>query len=212
MKKVQADFKENFSDVPAKEIAKAEQKMMADGAKMEDIQKLCDIHSALFEDMTDEERMQRLKEEMEAHQVKQVDEKIENVEEEVSKKTIELKNTYGHPLNILTVENDAIKSLIDQIRSNIQDNLSISDELKQLMQIKKHYAKKDDLLLLIDNIVVNKNTIKQKGKHRKNNYCIPCRFKSIINNNYVKIIVDVNYKNMLADGTEYIAKSIFNDN
>jgi len=100
----------------------------------------------LFEDMTDEERMQRLKEEMEAHQVKQADEKIENVEEEVSKKTIELKNTHGHPLNILTVENDAIKSLINQIRCNIHDNLSINDEIKQLMQIKKHYAKKDDLL------------------------------------------------------------------
>ncbi|MBE6486089.1 MAG: DUF438 domain-containing protein [Methanosphaera stadtmanae] len=146
METVQLDFKENFSDVPAKEIAKAEQIMMADGAKMEDIQKLCDIHSVLFEDMTDEERMQRLKEEMEAHQVKQADEKIENVEEEVSKKTIELKNTHGHPLNILTVENDAIKSLINQIRCNIHDNLSINDEIKQLMQIKKHYAKKDDLL------------------------------------------------------------------
>ena len=88
MESVQADFKENFSDVPPKEIAKAEQRMMAEGSKIEDIQKLCDIHSVLFQDMTDEERMQRLKEEMEAHQVKPVEEKIDNVEEEVSQKTI----------------------------------------------------------------------------------------------------------------------------
>ena len=149
MESVQADFKENFSHVPAKEIAKAEQRMMAEGAKMEDIQKLCDIHSVLFHDMTDEERMQRLKEEMEAHQVKVVEEKIDNVEDEVSEKTIEYKNNHGHPLNILTVENNAIKELIGDIRQKLEkvDNLDIvNDELMKLYQIKKHYAKKDDLL------------------------------------------------------------------
>ena len=149
MESVQADFKENFSDVPPKEIAKAEQRMMAEGSKIEDIQKLCDIHSVLFQDMTDEERMQRLKEEMEAHQVKPVEEKIDNVEEEVSQKTIEFKNTFGHPLNILTVENDAIKLLIDEIHVKIKDidNIDIiTEDIKKLSEIKKHYAKKDDLL------------------------------------------------------------------
>ncbi len=147
MESVQADFKENFSHVPAKVIAKAEQAMMADGAKMEDIQKLCDIHSVLFKDMTDEERLERLKEEMEAHQQVTVkEEKIENVDDEVSEKTIEFKNTFGHPLNILTVENDAIKGLVDEIRSNI-DDCDIADYVSQLTSIRQHYAKKDDLLL-----------------------------------------------------------------
>ena len=81
MESVQADFKENFSDVPAKEIAKAEQRMMAEGSKIEDIQKLCDIHSVIFQNMTDEERMQRLKEEMEAHQSGRFDLKIRQIEE-----------------------------------------------------------------------------------------------------------------------------------
>lgn len=149
MESVQADFKENFSHVPAKEIAKAEQCMMAEGAKVEDIQKLCDIHSVLFHDMTDEERMQRLKEEMEAHQIKIAEEKIENVEDEVSEKTIEYKNTHGHPLNVLTIENDAIKNLVDKIRDEISkddDITLIQDDIEKLKQIKKHYAKKDDLL------------------------------------------------------------------
>ena len=45
-------------------------------------------------------------------------EKIDKVEEKVSQKTIEFKNTYGHPLNILTVENDAINVLKDIIKEN----------------------------------------------------------------------------------------------
>ena len=152
MESVQADFKENFSHVPAKMIAKAEQRMMADGAKMVDIQKLCDIHSVLFHDMSDEERMQRLKEEMEAHhQVQYVHEdKIDNVEDEVSEKTIELKNMYGHPLNILAVENIAIKELVDDIRRRVEDMddfAVVSDDVMRLTSIRQHYAKKDDLLL-----------------------------------------------------------------
>ena len=106
--------------------------------------------------------------------------------------------TNRKPIEIKDLED---KEEIDEINLNIIK--SMARELKNELNVKE-----DDLLLLIDNIVVNKNTIKQKGKHRKNNYCIPCRFKSIINNNYVKIIVDVNYKNMLVDGTEYICEQI----
>ena len=149
LEKVQADFKENFEHVPAKLIAKAEQQMMADGAKIEDIQKLCDIHSVLFHDMTDQERRQRLKEEMEAHQINCADEKIENVDDKISEKTIEYKNTLGHPLNILTIENDAIKAKIDSIKKILCESDDIEvvwDEIDELTNIRQHYAKKDDLL------------------------------------------------------------------
>lgn len=152
MESVQADFKENFEHVPAKMIAKAEQRMMADGARIEDIQKLCDIHSVLFKDMTDEERMERLKEEMEAHQLVQddTDEKIDNFDDDISEKTIEFKNTYGHPLNILSVENSAIQDLINVIRHKLDDGEgydSVSEDVVSLYSIRQHYAKKDDLLL-----------------------------------------------------------------
>lgn len=151
MESVQADFKKNFSHVPAKSIARAEQAMMADGAKMEDIQKLCDIHSVLFHDMTDEERMQRLKEEMEAHQTQFVDEEnIENTDDEISAKTIQYQNENGHPLNILTLENTEIQKLIDKTRSKVEDCDDISiihDEMISLKSVRQHYAKKDDLLL-----------------------------------------------------------------
>ncbi|MBR0472253.1 MAG: DUF438 domain-containing protein [Methanosphaera sp.] len=148
---VQADFKINFKHVPAKLIAKAEQRMMADGARVEDIQKLCNIHSALFHEMTDEERIKRMKEEMAAHNtVYMKDKKIDNKSDEISKKTIKLKNTSGHPLNILTIENEAIIMLLKEIKEKLKDSDSIDvikKDIPLLNSITQHYAKKDELLL-----------------------------------------------------------------
>lgn len=155
MESVQKDFKDNFAHVPAKEIASAEQAMMKDGVPFTEIQKLCDIHSVLFHDMTDEERMERLKEEMEAHkQVNKVENKtkeekaIENFDDEVSEKTIEYKNTTGHPLNILIQENKAIKEHIIQIKEQLKDKSpeELIPQLKQLTTIAQHYGKKDELM------------------------------------------------------------------
>lgn len=148
LESVQKDFKENFSNVAAEEIAKAEQVMMKEGTSMKDITKLCDIHSVLFHDMTDEERMERLKEEMEAHKVVklQPEEKEEEFDDETSKLTIEYKNTTGHALNILTSENEALKKLLDNLNTKIAEDLDIKKELEQLSTITTHYSKKDEML------------------------------------------------------------------
>jgi len=148
MEDVQKDFKDNFSNVAAKEIAKAEQAMMAEGVPFEQIQKLCDIHSVLFHDMTDEERMERLKEEMEAHkQLTHVkEEKIENFDDKTSKKCIEYKNTQGHPINVLCEENIAIRDLLTNVDSVMDDDSSRNNLLEQLLGVKIHYNKKDELI------------------------------------------------------------------
>lgn len=148
MEDVQKDFKDNFSNVAAKEIAKAEQAMMAEGVPFEQIQKLCDIHSVLFHDMTDEERMERLKEEMEAHkQLTHVkEEKIENFDDKTSKKCIEYKNTQGHPINVLCEENKAIRDLLTNVDSVMDDDSSRNNLLEQLLGVKIHYNKKDELI------------------------------------------------------------------
>ena len=65
-------------------------------------------------------------------------------------------------------------------------------------------VQKDDALLLCDNITVTKNIIKTRYKNLKKNFIIPCLFHSFKNSNLVKIIVDVNYQNILEEGNEYI--------
>ena len=145
LESVQQDFKDNFANIPAKEMIKAEQAMRTEGVPFEQIKLLCDIHSVLFSDMTEEERLARFKEEMEAHKQieddKRIDEIIENVSAEVSEKTIKYKNTTGHPLNVLTLENEAIRKLI----FSIKEDFSV-EKITDLLSITKHYEKKDELM------------------------------------------------------------------
>ena len=54
---VKRDFVENFSEVEAGEIAKAEQALIADGTPVHEVQKLCDVHSALFHGATRAEKI-----------------------------------------------------------------------------------------------------------------------------------------------------------
>ncbi|WP_027430128.1 DUF438 domain-containing protein [Lachnospira multipara] len=54
---VRKDFVENFTDVDAAEIAKAEQSLIAGGTPVSEVQKLCDVHSALFHGATREEKI-----------------------------------------------------------------------------------------------------------------------------------------------------------
>lgn len=54
---VRAEFVQNFSDVEASEIMKAEQALIKEGTPISEVQKLCDIHSALFHGATREEQI-----------------------------------------------------------------------------------------------------------------------------------------------------------
>lgn len=51
-----AEFVENFSDVEASEIMKAEQALIKEGTPISEVQRLCDVHSALFHGATREEQ------------------------------------------------------------------------------------------------------------------------------------------------------------
>ena len=54
---VRADFAREFGEVEASEIMKAEQELMQEGTPLSEVQKLCDIHSALFHGATKEEQI-----------------------------------------------------------------------------------------------------------------------------------------------------------
>lgn len=133
---VREDFASQFKHVEASEIMKAEQGLMREGTPLEEVQQLCDLHSALFHGST-------IHEQMDAEHAK-----VEAVLEaqEKSKSVVTLVETVGHPLNRLTEENKALDELIEAIRPKVADKTATYDDVNTVRQLSVHYAKKGDLL------------------------------------------------------------------
>lgn len=133
---VREDFASQFKHVEASEIMKAEQGLMREGTPLEEVQQLCDLHSALFHGST-------IHEQMDAEHAK-----VEAVLEaqEKSKSVVALVETAGHPLNRLTEENKALDELIEAIRPKLADKTATYDDVNIVRQLSVHYAKKGDLL------------------------------------------------------------------
>lgn len=153
---VRADFMREFKDVDAVEIMKAEQQMIKEGMPITEVQKLCDIHSALFHGATLEEKI--------ANARQPVD--VTSLREERAEKTRKLVETTGHPLFTLTQENEALEKVIARIREqldrkvteaagtgtavngsrNTGENAVSRELLSEIRELAIHYAKKGDLL------------------------------------------------------------------
>ena len=133
---VREDFASQFKHVEASEIMKAEQGLMREGTPLEEVQQLCDLHSALFHGST-------IHEQMDAEHAK-----VEAVLEaqEKSKSVVALVETVGHPLNQLTEENKALNDLIEELRPKVADKTATIDDVNTVRQLSVHYAKKGDLL------------------------------------------------------------------
>lgn len=133
---VRKDFASQFKHVEASEIMKAEQGLMREGTPLEEVQQLCDLHSALFHGST-------IHEQMDAEHAK-----VEAVLEaqEKSKSVVALVETVGHPLNQLTEENKALDELIEAIRPKVADKTATYDDVNTVRQLSVHYAEKGDLL------------------------------------------------------------------
>lgn len=141
LESVQADFKKNFSDVRPKEIVEAEQALLKSGVSVTRVQKLCDIHSALFHGSTREERIA----EAERAVGEDMEEKAPNVSDGSN-----LIHVKGHPLYILTEENKILKEKLDNIRDIINDGADrkdLSEAFSDLGAVNAHYDKKDELIL-----------------------------------------------------------------
>jgi DUF438 domain-containing protein len=132
---VRADFVKNFSDVDPSEIMKAEQELIKEGTPLNKVQKLCDIHSALFRGKTREEKIANAEKAVEAS----LREKKAYADKNAMAKSLEAIN--GHPLNTLTKENEALTSLIKKYRET--DDRSLLESISELYI---HYAKKGDLI------------------------------------------------------------------
>lgn len=150
---VRKDFAAEFQGVEASEIMKAEEAILAVGTPITEVQKLCDVHSALFHGTTD----------------------YSNKHE----KSAALSQVKGHPLQTFTRENGALTKLIDRMKELLHDtdettgsgslpvdekqadtgkfpvdekqvdtgNLpQIAAQLLKIREVAVHYAKKGDLL------------------------------------------------------------------
>ncbi len=135
---VREDFVAQFSHVEASEIMLAEQALMKEGTPLEEVQKLCDIHSALFHGATREEKIMNAELEVEAS--------LKRKEEGTDKTTQALVATAGHPLHTFSKENEAFEMRIPKIRALLANRAITADIVEELRQISVHYAKKGDLL------------------------------------------------------------------
>lgn len=140
LESVRREFVANFSDVDAAEIARAEQGLIEGGTKVEDVQRLYDVHSALFHGATREERV--------ANAEAAVMESIAGGSGKDDFKTRVLAALKGHPVNVLTLENKAIARQVAAAQQALDtgDNAAAARELALLAQVSGHYAKKGDLL------------------------------------------------------------------
>lgn len=121
---VKGKFEEAFKGVSAVEITEAEQALIKEGLPITEVQRLCDVHSAVFKGS------------------------IEEIHRESDPTKIP-----GHPANVLFLENREIEKIIENKIKPYIDNLSdkesvekLKDGFEQLLKIDIHYSKKENLL------------------------------------------------------------------
>lgn len=145
LESVRRDFIREFKEVEAIEIMKAEQELIKEGTPITEVQKLCDIHSALFHGKTREERIfnaeKAVMDSIKKEKIKSELLKKDSFQQKeyMDKKTKEpsLNEILGHPLQMLTRENEAISELLKEFRTT--KNISL---LVKFRDLSIHYAKK----------------------------------------------------------------------
>ncbi len=116
-------FADAFDGVSATEISEAEQALIAEGLPVAEVQRLCDVHAAVFKGS------------------------IEEIHQPTDQSEIP-----GHPANILKQENRLIEewidTLIDPYLSALPDAdamQKIKDGFEKLSKVNLHYARKENL-------------------------------------------------------------------
>lgn len=125
--RVKEDFGKLIDGVTATEISQMEAELVAEGMPVEEVQRLCDVHAAVFQGSIED---------------------IHKVEELVDKP--------GHPIDTLKSENRAIEKFIEEkLRKAMEawrndrseeNTRELLNRVKDLYQIDKHYSRKENLL------------------------------------------------------------------
>ncbi|WP_024832544.1 DUF438 domain-containing protein [Ruminiclostridium josui] len=123
---VKERFEKLIEGVSPTEISEMEHSLMMEGMPVEEVQRLCDVHAAVFKGSIEE-----------IHRPQ----KPEDVP--------------GHPVHTFKLENKKIESLIDKIKTDIEkfrsqdtrENIqNLRNDFEKLWEIDKHYLRKENLL------------------------------------------------------------------
>jgi DUF438 domain-containing protein len=123
---VRTKFAELIKDISTAEISQMEGALVAEGMPVEEIQRLCDVHAAVFKGSIEE-----------IHRPKKPEE------------------TPGHPVHTFLQENRAVEELIKEIKADLEEYKSdeskkntkkLIADFEQLREIDKHYLRKENLL------------------------------------------------------------------
>ena len=116
LESVRADFVRDFKDVDPAEIMRAEQGLMESGMPLSKVQKLCDVHSALFHGDTREEKIANAERAVQASLKNQAGKEEKNY----INKSLEadaLIQIPGHPLSTFTKENEALGQYLESTKA-----------------------------------------------------------------------------------------------
>lgn len=116
LESVRADFVRDFKDVDPAEIMRAEQGLMESGMPLSKIQKLCDVHSALFHGDTREEKIANAERAVQVSLNNQAGKEEKNY----INKSLEadaLIQIPGHPLSTFTKENEALGKYLENTKA-----------------------------------------------------------------------------------------------
>ena len=116
LESVRADFVRDFKDVDPAEIMRAEQGLMESGMPLSKVQKLCDVHSALFHGDTREEKIANAERAVQASLKNQAGKEEKNY----INKSVEadaLIQIPGHPLSTFTKENEALGQYLENTKA-----------------------------------------------------------------------------------------------
>ena len=132
LENVRADFVQDFEDVDASEILQAEEEMILEGMPYQEVQKLCDVHSALFHGSTREEQVYKAELAVE-----------DSLRRQGASVFVAIP---GHPLSTLTLENEILAMLIDEAQHHCEDDQKTDALFDKIREVSIHYAKKGDLI------------------------------------------------------------------
>lgn len=124
---VKARFGELIKGISPSEISEMEAGLISEGLAIEEVQRLCDVHAAVFKDAIEQETVPSLPDE-----------------------------TPGHPVHTFKLENREIEKLVDErIKKHLEEFKSadtsenvfkLIEDLNLLYDIDKHYSRKENLL------------------------------------------------------------------
>ncbi|MCR5641361.1 MAG: DUF438 domain-containing protein [Lachnospiraceae bacterium] len=155
LESVRKDFVANFTEVEAGEIAKAEQALIKSGTPISEVQRLCDVHSALFHGATQAERIANAEKAVMAS----LNGKTYGLgigsgiaagpiqrQDGGDLRYQELRAIEHHPLQIFAMENEAIGEQLKKLRKAVEEKENLLDVLNYTRDLAIHYAEKGDLL------------------------------------------------------------------